>query len=155
MISATLGTVRAADPRTSKSVGAAARSVVPDVVMDELLVPLDLAGVDVDGEQAVAVEVVAVVRAAVVVVADLLDRHEEQAALDVDGEVAPEPGAAGGLQTVAEPGLGVGIVGLRFEVERPAQLAGDGVPRLDRGVAALRDDECSCRRRAATTCGGR
>ena len=63
--------------------------VVPDVVMHELLIPLDLAGVRVDREQAVAVQVVAVMRTAVVVVADFLDRHEEQPALDVDREVCP------------------------------------------------------------------
>ena len=115
--------------------------VVPDVVVHELLIPLDLAGVHVDREQRIAIQVVAVVRPPVIVVADLFDRHEQQAPLDVHGEDAPQAGRVLRVEAVVEPGRGVGVSGLGLEVQRPPQLAGDGVPGLDQARASLRHQD--------------
>ena len=108
-----------------------AEVVVPDVVMHELLVPLALAGRDVDGDERVAVEVVAGMRDADVVAADNRDRDVDDAARFVDREIAPRVGAADRLPGVVLPGLVIGIARLRDQVERPHQRAGARVPRLE------------------------
>ena len=82
VISDTAGMVRPLR-RMSTSAGWRGEVEIPDVVMDELLIPLDLSGVGVDGKKRVAVEIVPVMRTAVIVVADFFGRHEDQAALDV------------------------------------------------------------------------
>ena len=113
--------------------------------------PLHLAGVHIDGKQRVAVEVVAMVRAAVVVVADLLDRYEQQAALHVDGEDSPQPWRVPALSTVVEPRRLIRIARLRLQIQRPPRLAGHRVPRLDGAVAALRYENVVVDTRAVTT----
>ena len=80
---ATAGIVRP-PRRTSMRIGRRGQVVVPDVVVHELPEPLHLAGCRVERDQRIAIEVVAVIAAAPVVVADLLDRDEDDAALLVD-----------------------------------------------------------------------
>src|SRR5262245_42949819 len=97
-----------------------AEIVVPDVVMHQLLVPEALAGRDVDGDERRAIEVVARARHAdVIVLTGDRRRDEDDAALGIDGEVAPRVGAANGLPRLAFPRLVVRIAWLRHQIELP------------------------------------
>ena len=72
--------------------------VVPDVVVHELLVPDHLAGLDVEADQRVRVQVVAGTMAAVHVVGRRFDAQVHVAQLRVGGERPPDAGVAGVLQ---------------------------------------------------------
>ena len=67
--------------------------VVPEVVVDKLLVPLQLAGGRIERDQRVAVQVRALTIAAVVVGRRRTERRVDDTALDVDGEERPDVGA--------------------------------------------------------------
>ena len=68
--------------------------VVPDRVMHDLEVPLALAGLQIDADDAVAEQVVAGTMAAVVVRRRILDRQIDQAGFLVDRDLRPDAGVA-------------------------------------------------------------
>ena len=109
---------------------------VPEVVVHELVEPLELPGRGVEGDDAVGVEVVALAVAAVVVGRRRAGRREHEAALFVDREERPHVGPGPVLPAVAFPGLDAGLPRARHRVERPQQLAGARVPAADVAVEA-------------------
>ena len=85
------------------------------------------AGVGLQHQQAVRVEVVALAVAAPEVERRRSGRQEDQAALDVDGDAAPRVGAADALPGIGRPGLVARLARLRDGVERPGDRAGADV----------------------------
>src|SRR6185312_16127968 len=67
---------------------------VPDAVVHELVVPLLLAGVEIDGDDALAVESGAGTMAAVVVAGRQFDGQIDRVQLFVDGNLSPHAGVA-------------------------------------------------------------
>jgi hypothetical protein len=110
--------------------------VVPDVVMNELLVPELFAGAGVEGNEGVAVEVVAGAVGAVEVVGGGAEGGVEDAAGGVEGEEAPGVGAGAVFVGAGGPGVAAGFAGAGDGVEGPEQFAGDGVPGADVAVGA-------------------
>src|SRR5690606_1635046 len=76
---------------------------VPEIVMNRLEVPEPLTGPGIEGENAVAEQIVAVAIRTVEVVARGARRHEHDAALDVDGRLAPVVHAAESVRGVVRP----------------------------------------------------
>ena len=105
--------------------------VVPEVVMDGLEVPQALAGARVEREQAVAEQVRADAVGAVEIVGRRAGREVGDAALLVDGDLAPGVGAADVLPGVLRPGVVAELARMRNGVERPDQLAGEDVVRAE------------------------
>ena len=118
--------------------------VVQLVVRRELVVPLQLAGVGVERDDAVAVQVVAEPRAAVPVGRRIAGAEEHEVRLGVVGAGVPDAGAAG-LPRLARPGLVARLAGTGNRVEAPDLLAGLRVERrdvaADRAVAAAGADD--------------
>ena len=98
--------------------------VVPDAVVHELVVPDALAGLQIDGDEAFAEQVVAGTMAAVVVAGRDLDRQIGDAELLVDGHLRPDAGIAGVGPRVLEPRVVAELAGARNRVEDPQPLAG-------------------------------
>ena len=107
---------------------------VPDVVVHELLEPLQRAGRGIERDQAVAVEVLALAIAAVEVGGGRSGRRKDEAALDVDGQVRPGVRARAVLPAVALPRLDARLAGARHGVKRPQQLAAARVPAANVAV---------------------
>ena len=103
-------------------------------------IPLHLPSGRIERDQAVAVEVAAVVSAAPVVVGaitfDFFDGEEEDATLLVHREHSPKSRRGIGVCASVEPRGAIRIARLRFEVERPPKFARDGVESLDRVALA-------------------
>ena len=123
---------------------------IPDVVVHDLEVPQVLAGVRVGRDDARAEEIVAGAIAAVLIDRGRAERHVDDAALDVDGDEAPDVDARAILPAVARPRVVELLARLRNRSERPHQLAGVDVPgahiaqrppRRVLLVAAAGDDE--------------
>ena len=115
-----------ARPAVDRDVGQdrRARQVpVPDPVLDELEVPLALAGPQIDGHQALAVEPGAWPMAAVVVAGRHLDRQVHQPELLVGAHLRPHAGVARVLLGAALPGVVAEFAGAGNRVENPQPLA--------------------------------
>ena len=104
---------------------------VPDAVVHELVVPLPLAGLEIDGDEALAEQAVAGAMAAVVVAGRHLDRQIRQAELFVDRYLPPDAGVAGVDPRVLFPGVVAEFALLRDRVEDPEPLAGPDVEAAD------------------------
>ena len=128
----------------SARIGAHGMSVVPDPVVDELVVPLALAGLQIDRDEAFAEQIVAGTMAAVVVAGRQLDRQIGQAELFVDADLRPHAGVAGVRPRVVLPGVVAELAGLGNRVEDPQPLAGAHVEAAD---VALDVASCSSVRR--------
>ena len=100
--------------------------VVPDVVVDQLLVPDHLAGLDVQADQRAREEVVAGPVSAVDVVGGRFHAQVHVAQRRIGAERAPDAGVAGVLRRIAQPRLGAGLALAWNGVERPQLL-----PRAD------------------------
>ena len=98
--------------------------VVPDRMVDELEVPEALAGLQIDGDEALAEQIVAGPMAAEVVAGRNLDRQVRDAELFVDGHLRPDAGVAGVGPRVLQPRVVAELAGLRNGVEDPEPLAG-------------------------------
>ena len=97
---------------------------VPDVVMDALEVPDLFAGLGVEREQGVGVEVVADAVAAVEVVDRRAGGREDHSAGRVDRESGPCVGGASRLPCACGPGLVAWLAGMWNGVEGPLHRAG-------------------------------
>ncbi len=105
--------------------------VVPERVVDELEVPLPLAGTQIDADQRFAEEVVAGAVAAIEVVGRGLHRQVGQAEVLVDGDLRPDAGVAVLLGRAAQPRVVPELARFRDRVEDPQALAGADVERAD------------------------
>ncbi len=92
--------------------------------MHELEVPLALAGVEIDGEQRLAEQVVAGPVDAEVVARRLLDGQIDGLELRIDGDLRPDARVARVLVRAAQPALGAELAAHRHRVEDPEPLAG-------------------------------
>ena len=99
--------------------------VVPNAVMNELVVPAAGAGFQIQSDQAVAEQAVTWTRAAIVVSGRHLDSHVNQAELLIDGALAPGSGVAGVRPGIVQPRV-------ESELSRP----GDGVEDPFSGTGA-------------------
>ena len=124
--------------------------MIPDRVVHQLEVPLALAGLQVHGHQAFAVEVVAGALAAVVVGRRRLDRQVDQAQFLVDGDLRPHAGVAVDGPRAVLPGVVAELARPRDRVEGPLQLAGLDVEgaRETLGVVVGLDGHALLHRRA-------
>ena len=98
--------------------------VVPDVVMDELVVPLPLPGPHVERDQAGAEQVVAGPEAAVEVLRGAVGGDVDEPQLGVGRERRPRGDVAGPLPGVVLPGLVPELAGAGEHVELPQEFAG-------------------------------
>src|SRR4030095_13391644 len=136
--------------------------VIPQIVMHELVVPLQRAGRRVERDDGVAVQIGAFAIAAVVVGRRRAERRIDEYALGIDRGEGPDGRPRSVLPAVAFPGLHAGLTGPRHGVERPQELAGARIPpanvavetearRLLAVVAAGDDDVLVDRRRRRET----
>ena len=105
--------------------------VVPHVVVRQLKVPADFAGVGIERDDRRGIQILLRAMAAVVLRRRLADRQEDQPALGVDRAEAPVRGRARGHPVVLRPGVVAGLARVRDRVEGPDQLAGSDIPRAD------------------------
>src|SRR6185295_2333215 len=98
--------------------------VIPDAVVDELVMPLPLAGLQVDGDEALAEEPAARAMAAVIVAGRHFDRQVGQTELFIDGDLRPHAGVAGVRPRVALPRVVAEFARQRDGVEDPEPFAG-------------------------------
>ena len=112
------------------------RVPVVQVVRRELEVPLQLAGVRIEREDRVRVEVVALALVAVVVGTRIAGRPVEQARFGIVGAGQPGGGAAV-LDRLADPRLRAGLAGRGHGPEPPHALAGRGPVRVEESADAL------------------
>ena len=108
-------------------VGRRGQVVVPDVVSGDLVVPDPLARADVQADQRVAEQVVAVPVAAVVVVGRRAEGQVHVAQLLVGAHQRPHVGVADGLPRVVLPRLVTDLAGAGHGPEGPEPLAGADV----------------------------
>src|SRR5688572_21053742 len=121
---------------------------VPEIVVNELLMPDSLAGARIDRDERVGEQVVALAIAAVEVVARAAESDERDAVLLVNSELAPVVPAAAQLPMALWPRLVAELAFVRNDMEDPRELSGPHVVGMDvRGRAAVvrstgqRDDE--------------
>ncbi len=117
--------------------GRGGKIVVPDGVMHDLEVPLALAGLQIDADQAFAEQVVAGTLAAVVVRGRDFDRQIDQAEFFVDGHLGPDAGVAVGGPGAVLPGVVAELARARDGVEGPEQLAGAGVEGANQALGVV------------------
>ena len=124
---------------------------VVHVVGNELAVPQELAGLGVERDQRVRVEIGAWPKLAVEVRRGIADRQVDDAGLGVERERRPQAAAAMLERLCALPGVGAGLAGIGDEIELPHRLAGlelEGAdPILGAEIGARRpgDDEVAVR----------
>ena len=104
---------------------------VPHVVVNRLEVPRALAGLKVDGHDAVREQVVAGPVPPVEVAGGRLHRQVDVAQLGVDGHLTPHPGIARVAPRVGQPRVVAELVGAGNRVEDPLPFAGPGVVAPD------------------------
>ena len=109
---------------------------VPEVVVNELLMPDPLAGAGVDRDERVGEQVVALAIAAVEVVARAAEADERDAVLLVDGELAPVVPAAADLLVAFRPRVVAELPFVRNDMEDPGELPGPHVVGMDVGGRA-------------------
>ncbi len=111
--------------------------VVPNRVMDDLVVPLLLAGLQVDAHQAVAVQVVAEAMTAVEVRRRILDRQVDEAEFFVHRDLRPHAGVAVVRPRLLLPRVVAEFAGTRNRVERPQHLAAAHVVGADQALGVV------------------
>ena len=105
--------------------------VVPDVVVNELLVPDHLAGLDIQADERVGIQVGAGTMAAVSVVGRRFGGEVHVSQLVIGRERTPHADVAGVVRRSVQPGLVAGLAFARDGVEDPELLAGANVERQD------------------------
>ena len=115
--------------------------VVPDLVMNELVVPHPLAGAYVETDDAVGEQIVTQAMAAVVVRGHRRGRNVDVAELRVRAQIAPGVAVAGVAPRFVFPGVGAELVGaLRHDVKLPQPLSGAHVVGEDEAGRPLLGD---------------
>src|SRR4029434_8446473 len=111
---------------------------IPDIVMNELLVPAQPTCVRIECDERVTIEPSTVVAATPIVVGavslDFLDGEEHQPSCFVDGEHAPHAWRAVAFGTPVQPCHAIRVTGLRLGVTRPPVCSGDYVEGFDGGA---------------------
>ena len=97
--------------------------VVPDPVVHQLIVPLPLAGLQIDRDDALAEQVVAGPMTAIVVAGRRLDRQIRHPQFFIDGDLSPDAGVAGVRPRIVQPGIVAELARPRNRVEDPQPLA--------------------------------
>src|SRR5438067_4542777 len=97
---------------------------VPYAVVNQLVVPLALAGLQVNGDDALTEEAAARAIAAVVIAGGQFHGQIDKAELFVNGDLRPYTGIAGVGEGVLPPGVGSILTGLGNRVKDPKALAG-------------------------------
>src|SRR5262245_24629286 len=92
-----------------------------------LEMPQAFAGLRVESDQTVAEEIVSLAVAAVKIEARRSERNIGDAALFIDGHLAPVVDAAGGFIELLRPGVITELAGMRDRVKNPCKLAGPDV----------------------------
>ncbi len=110
--------------------------VIPDVVMNSLLVPAQRSRVRVDRDDTVGVQIAAGALRTRVIKARLRDRREDKSVGDIDREKRPDVRSAGPLPRVVFPCVVPGLARLRHQVERPDERPGSRVPGPHRRLSA-------------------
>src|SRR5206468_9699079 len=105
--------------------------VVPDRVMHDLVVPLALAGLQIEADEAVAKQVVARTMASVEIRGRIFNREIHEAELFVDRDLRPHAGVAVGRPRVFFPRVVAEFTRAWDWVERPEELPGLRVPAAD------------------------
>ena len=111
---------------------------VPDVVVDDLVVPDAATGPRVETDDAVREQVVALAVAAVEVVRRSADRQVDVAEFQVGGHRRPDVGAADPFGGAVLPGRVAELAAAGHGMEGPQQLAGTGVVTADVAGRPLR-----------------
>src|SRR5437667_12177571 len=99
--------------------------------MHDLVVPLFLPGLQIDADEAVAVQIVAGTMAAVQIRRRILDRQIHEAELFVDGHLRPDARASVDRPRFFFPGTVAELALAQDRVDVPAELAGRRVPCRD------------------------
>src|SRR5262249_50768332 len=110
-------------------IGLRGEIVIPNIVMDYLVVPGELSRLRVDRRQRVGVKVVAFAVAAETIVGRRRDRQKHEPSLLVHGHFRPDVHAGALFPRVSGPGVVSGLAGLRDGVEAPDELSRAGVER--------------------------
>src|SRR5271165_354550 len=97
--------------------------MVPDAVMDELEIPLALAGFEIYRDQTFAEEVIAGTRSAIEVARGLLDADIDESSPFVDRDLSPGACVAGVGPGIIQPCIESKLARLRNGVEDPLTLA--------------------------------
>ena len=103
--------------------GRAREVVVPQAVMDGLVVPLPLAGLDIERDEALVEQRVARPVAAVIIARRHFDGQVDQAELEVRAHLRPHAHVAVLQGRFILPGVVAKLAGLRNRVENPQPLA--------------------------------
>src|SRR5215472_8288195 len=93
--------------------------VVPDIVMDHLEIPEQLAGASIKRQQAVTEEVGAATVSAVKVVLGTCRGHVDNSALHIHGDLAPTISTSHALPSVFRPGVVSELTRMRNCVKCP------------------------------------
>ena len=120
--------VDAVDPN---QIGRSGQVTVPDVVMDELIVPDALAGASIERKKRVGKEVLPETIAAVEIVSSGSGRNVNDAALGVEAQARPGIGATRKLPRILGPRVISKFSRMRDRVETPHELAGPDIERTD------------------------
>ena len=105
--------------------------VVPQIMMQQLVVPEALAGAKVERQQRIAEQVVPFAIAAPQIEGRRAEREIPDATLLVDRELGPRVRAAGGLPRIGRPGVVAELARARNRVERPDEPAGQHIEGAD------------------------
>src|SRR6185503_4152250 len=124
--------------------------VIPDRMMNELEVPLALTGLEINRNQALAVQVVSRALAAVVVRRGRFNRKIDETELFVHSDLRPHAGVAVDGPRAIQPRVVAELSGTWNRVERPQHLAGAYVIRAHEslGVVVRRDRHAFLHRRS-------
>ncbi len=115
--------------------------------MHKLVVPLALAGFQVDCDDALCEQIVAGMMAVIVVAGGHFDRQIRHAELFIDADLRPHARVAREIRRIVEPGFVAELVGLRNGVEDPKTLAGFDVETSDVALLHVRFASSACRPR--------
>ncbi len=100
---------------------------VPEWVVDQLEVPLALAGFQVDADQGFTEQIISGAMAAIKIAGGRLDWQVDQSELLVHGNLRPHAGVAGVFRGTFLPGVVAKLAFLRDGMENPEALAGSNV----------------------------
>ena len=105
--------------------------VIPDIVVDHLVVPHPLPGGGVESNQRIAEQVHPFSVSAIEVVLGAGGGDVDDAALRIEGDLAPGIRPPDGLPGVFRPGVVAKFTGVRDGVEAPDELAGQDAEGTD------------------------
>ena len=107
--------------------GRSGRVVIPDVVVDELVMPDTFTGFDVQRDQAGTVKIVAGAKAAVIIDRNAVRRDVDDATFLIGRHWRPGGDVAGVLPGIVFPGVVAKFAGPRNDMKLPQEFAGPGV----------------------------